>query len=95
MRSTLLLAAVAAACAASLGPKPVPSPRRALDSALVLRGGLSRSDVALGLNTFISAAYGVGCTLSPTNVLKIYGGTETIGFLHPAHGVTHLSLGAR
>jgi len=59
-------------------------------SVLALRGGgrPSKSDVTLFLNAVISGAYGLGCTLAPSKVVAIYGATEKIGFLHPAHGIS-------
>lgn len=50
-------------------------------------GGSKKSDVVLKLNAFVSAAYGIGFISAPSKVMAIYGSTETIAFMAPAHGL--------
>ena len=79
-----------------------PRARPAAAKALSLRGGaVTKQEFALGLNAFVSAAYGVGFTLAPAQVLKIYGSTAPIDFLSPAHacaqflGAVHVMIAYR
>jgi len=62
---------------------------------------VSKSQAVLGVNAFISSVYGAGCLLDPSKILAIYGSTEKIVFLHPAHGMSqylgglHLTIALR
>ena len=73
----LVLFAMTGATAASMGVMSTKSAVRqsspAIGKTLALRGGaMTRSEFTLGLNAFISSAYGLGFTLNPNAVLAIY-----------------------
>eukprot|EP00316_Scyphosphaera_apsteinii_P017136 CAMPEP_0119300868 /NCGR_PEP_ID=MMETSP1333-20130426/2750_1 /TAXON_ID=418940 /ORGANISM="Scyphosphaera apsteinii, Strain RCC1455" /LENGTH=189 /DNA_ID=CAMNT_0007302783 /DNA_START=166 /DNA_END=735 /DNA_ORIENTATION=- len=60
---------------------------------LVLRGGITKSDVALGINAFTSTAYGLGFLFTPAKVLTLYGAGGALDFLNPVHGVAQFMGG--
>ena len=80
---------VVALVAASVGAVQLSRKHSSTTSKVVaLRGGeRKKGDLVLGLNALISAAYGVGFVSAPSAVMAIYGSTETIPFLAPAHGL--------
>ena len=101
-RAAVLLSLLAATVGATTTPRPRPLAAQptAVRSALALRGG-AKGDFALGLNAVVSAAYGIGFTLAPAQVLKIYGSTAPVEFLSPAHacaqflGAVHVMIAYR
>lgn len=99
--AVLLALLLAATCgASSVAPRGRPArpgsadnlrgPARpgSADKLLALRGGDAKS-VVLALNAAVTTAYGIGCTVAPTQVMMIYGHSgNAIAFMDAGHALS-------